>query len=137
MYRWGRTSAIPHLPAQMGEQRELREARKRGPLRTLDALQLRARAAPHDRSQADAPTSESRAAIRSRCACILSWRREPIVVGDERSPARAQLLEGVLGSQPSLSVRSSPSAAPCRYGATDARIVTTTSLLARPTMCSI
>jgi len=36
----GTNKRYPHLAAQRGEERELREARKRGPLRTLDAVQL-------------------------------------------------------------------------------------------------
>ena len=42
----GTNKRYPHLPAQRGEERELREARKRGPLRTLDSLQLRLHAQP-------------------------------------------------------------------------------------------
>ncbi|PWH05293.1 hypothetical protein DEO23_14600 [Brachybacterium endophyticum] len=42
----GTNKRYPHLPAQRGEERELREARKRGPPRTLDSLQLRLHAQP-------------------------------------------------------------------------------------------
>lgn len=42
----GTNKRYPYLPAQRGEERELREVRKRGPLRTLDSLQLRRHAQP-------------------------------------------------------------------------------------------
>jgi len=42
----GTNKRYPHLSAQRGEERELREARKRGSLRTLDSLQLRLHAQP-------------------------------------------------------------------------------------------
>lgn len=42
----GTNKRYPHLSAQRGEERELREARKHGPLRSLDALQLRLHTQP-------------------------------------------------------------------------------------------
>ncbi|WP_144797905.1 hypothetical protein [Microbacterium paludicola] len=42
----GTNKRYPHVAGQRGEERALREARKRGPLRTLDATQLRLHAQP-------------------------------------------------------------------------------------------
>ena len=42
----GTNKRYAHLPAQRDEERELRGARERGPLRTLDSLQLRLHAQP-------------------------------------------------------------------------------------------